>query len=204
MQPSTGTSTRRIDAVNGRVSRESSVLMTTTFVTVDRSRRGRFRHDAGRGGCQQSGRFWSSARGAPAASSRRCSRAAASKWEWSRSTTTCVARGSGITLQGNALRVLREIGAWETAKLDGYGFNSTGIRLPDGTIVAELDDIKTGGPDLPATMGMERRKLAKVLVDTATGAGASLRLATTVSRSTAAAPASRSPSPTAARTGTTS
>jgi len=92
------------------------------------------------------------------------------------------ARGSGITLQGNALRVLREIGAWETAKVDGYAFDSTGIRLPDGTLVAELDDIKTGGPDLPAAMGMERRKLAKVLVDTATGAGASLRLATTVSR----------------------
>ena len=53
---------------------------------------------------------------------------------------------------------------------------------PRWDLVAELDDIKTGGPDLPAAMGMERRKLAKVLVDTATGAGASLRLATTVSR----------------------
>jgi 2-polyprenyl-6-methoxyphenol hydroxylase-like FAD-dependent oxidoreductase len=92
------------------------------------------------------------------------------------------ALGSGITLQGNALRVLREIGALETARHDGYGFHSTGIRLPDGTLVAEFRDIKTGGPDLPAAMGMERRKLAKVLVDTACGAGASLRLATTVAR----------------------
>jgi 2-polyprenyl-6-methoxyphenol hydroxylase-like FAD-dependent oxidoreductase len=90
--------------------------------------------------------------------------------------------GSGITVQGNALRVLRQIGAWDVASRDGYGFDSTGIRLPDGTLVAELEDLKTGGPDLPATMGMERRKLAKVLVDTAVGAGAALRHGTTVSR----------------------
>ena len=90
------------------------------------------------------------------------------------------ALGSGITVQGNALRVLREIGAWDVAKQDGYGFDSTGIRLPDGTLVVELDDIKTGGPDLPATMGMERRKLARVLVDSAVAAGAGLRLGMTV------------------------
>ena len=92
-----------------------------------------------------------------------------------------VALGSGITIQGNALRVLREIGAWDDAEHDGYCFDKTGIRLPDGTIVAELEDIKTGGPDLPATMGMERRKLAKVLVNAATGAGAKVRFGTTVS-----------------------
>ena len=33
------------------------------------------------------------------------------------------ALGSGITVQGNALRVLREIGAWDDAKHDGYGFD---------------------------------------------------------------------------------
>src|SRR6187402_3411252 len=91
------------------------------------------------------------------------------------------ALGSGITVQGNALRVLREIGAWDDAERDGFGFHSTGIRLPDGTLLVELDDIKTGGPDLPATMGMERRKLAKVLVESATAAGAALRFGTTVS-----------------------
>ena len=91
------------------------------------------------------------------------------------------ALGSGITVQGNALRVLREIGAWDVAERDGFGFHSTGIRLPDGTLLVELDDIKTGGPDLPATMGMERRKLAKVLVESATAAGAALRFGTTVS-----------------------
>ena len=90
------------------------------------------------------------------------------------------ALGSGITIQGNALRVMREIGAWEEAAKSGYPFNTTGIRLPDGTLVGEFDDIQTGGPDLPATMGMERGKLAKVLIDTAQAAGAKVHFGSTV------------------------
>ncbi len=90
------------------------------------------------------------------------------------------ALGSGITIQGNALRVLREIGAWEAASDAGYAFDTTGIRIPDGTLVAELDDIKTGGPDLPATLGMERRHLAEILVDSASAAGATLSFGMTV------------------------
>jgi 2-polyprenyl-6-methoxyphenol hydroxylase-like FAD-dependent oxidoreductase len=88
--------------------------------------------------------------------------------------------GSGITVQGNALRVLREIGAWDAAQEAGYPFHVTGIRLHDGTVLAELEDIKTGGPDLPATMGMERKNLARILVDAARGHGASFRFGTTV------------------------
>lgn len=88
--------------------------------------------------------------------------------------------GSGITVQGNALRVLREIGAWDAAEAVGFGFDSTGIRLPDGTLVAEIEDLKTGGPDLPATCGMERRDLARILVDTAVGSGADVRFGTTI------------------------
>ncbi|WP_031034902.1 FAD-dependent monooxygenase, partial [Streptomyces sp. NRRL WC-3725] len=30
--------------------------------------------------------------------------------------------GSGITLQGNALRVLRELGVWEDVKASGFAF----------------------------------------------------------------------------------
>jgi 2-polyprenyl-6-methoxyphenol hydroxylase-like FAD-dependent oxidoreductase len=90
------------------------------------------------------------------------------------------ALGSGITVQGNALRVLREIGAWEAAQECGYAFHVTGIQLQDGTVVAELEDIKTGGPDLPATMGMERRNLARILVDAARSHGATIRFGTTV------------------------
>jgi 2-polyprenyl-6-methoxyphenol hydroxylase-like FAD-dependent oxidoreductase len=87
------------------------------------------------------------------------------------------ALGSGITLQGNALRILRELGVWEKIKLQGYAFDTLGIRAPDpaGTLVAELTDIRTGGPDLPATLGMYRPALARILIDRATEAGAKVR-----------------------------
>jgi 2-polyprenyl-6-methoxyphenol hydroxylase-like FAD-dependent oxidoreductase len=46
--------------------------------------------------------------------------------------------------------------------------------------VAEFDDIQTGGTHLPATMGMERRELARILVAAAEGHGANIRLGLTV------------------------
>src|SRR4051794_31048962 len=91
------------------------------------------------------------------------------------------ALGSGITLQGNALRELRSLGVWEQVQAAGYAFDTTGIRAPDpnGTVVAEVADAKTGGPDLPAVMGMPRPKLARILVDRATEVGVKVRFGTT-------------------------
>lgn len=91
------------------------------------------------------------------------------------------ALGSGITLQGNALRVLRQLGVWDQVQRNGYAFHSLGLRAPDpaGTLVAELPDVKTGGPDLPATVGMPRPVLARILVERALEAGAKLRFGTT-------------------------
>ena len=88
--------------------------------------------------------------------------------------------GSGITLQGNALRILRELGVWDDVLAAGYPFNSLGIRLPDpaATLVAEIPDVRTGGPDLPATLGMPRPTLARVLLDQAATVGVKLRYAT--------------------------
>jgi 2-polyprenyl-6-methoxyphenol hydroxylase-like FAD-dependent oxidoreductase len=90
------------------------------------------------------------------------------------------ALGSGITLQGNALRVLRELGVWPEVQEQGYAFDSLGIRAPDphGTLVAEIPDARTGGPDLPATVGMYRPDLARILVDRATEVGAKVRFGT--------------------------
>ncbi|MGY1849325.1 FAD-dependent monooxygenase [Blastococcus sp. SYSU DS1021] len=92
-----------------------------------------------------------------------------------------IALGSGITLQGNALRELRALGVWERVQEAGYAFDVTGIRAPDpnGTVVAEIPDAKTGGPDLPAVMGMPRPELARILADRATEVGAKLRFGTT-------------------------
>src|SRR3954470_18035713 len=89
--------------------------------------------------------------------------------------------GSGITLQGNALRELESLGVWDEVQAAGYAFDTTGIRAPDphGTVVAEIADAKTGGPDLPAAMGMPRPELARILVDRATEVGVKVRFGTT-------------------------
>src|SRR3954453_10491977 len=90
--------------------------------------------------------------------------------------------GSGTTLQGNPLRELKAPGIWDQVQAAGYAFDVTGIRAPDpnGSIVAEIPDAKTGGPDLPAVMGMPRPELARILADRATEAGVKVRFGTTV------------------------
>jgi len=89
--------------------------------------------------------------------------------------------GSGITLQGNALRELRGLGVWDRIVEHGYAFDVTGFRAPDpdGTLLLEVPDARTGGPDLPAVMGMPRPDLARILVDRAGAAGAKVRCGTT-------------------------
>ncbi|MFJ9721809.1 FAD-dependent oxidoreductase [Streptomyces sp. NPDC101209] len=86
--------------------------------------------------------------------------------------------GSGITLQGNALRVLRELGVWEQVKASGFGFGSVGITAPEGTVLHVARDIRTGGDDLPATVGIQRPQLQCVLIDAVRASGASVRLGT--------------------------
>ncbi|NNN28825.1 FAD-dependent oxidoreductase [Streptomyces sp. S3(2020)] len=87
--------------------------------------------------------------------------------------------GSGITLQGNALRVLRELGVWDEVSASGYAFGSLGVTVPDGTVVHENEDIRTGGEDLPATLGMRRPRLQQILIDAVRASGADVRLGTT-------------------------
>jgi 2-polyprenyl-6-methoxyphenol hydroxylase-like FAD-dependent oxidoreductase len=88
--------------------------------------------------------------------------------------------GSGITLQGNALRVLREIGVWDEIRAHGYAFDSVGILTPDGTELFVQNDARTGGPDLPATLGMQRPDLQRILVEAVRACGAHCRLGCTV------------------------
>ena len=87
--------------------------------------------------------------------------------------------GSGITLQGNALRVLRELGVWDEAAASGYAFGSLGVTAPDGTVLFVAEDIRTGGEDLPATVGMQRPRLQQILIDAVRASGAGVRLGTT-------------------------
>jgi 2-polyprenyl-6-methoxyphenol hydroxylase-like FAD-dependent oxidoreductase len=90
------------------------------------------------------------------------------------------ALGSGITVQGNALRVLRQLGVWEEVRAAGYAFTTLGMRAPDGTLLVAMEDARTGGPDLPATVGMYRPELARILSDRAAAVGAKLRYGITV------------------------
>ncbi|MBG0830175.1 FAD-dependent oxidoreductase [Planomonospora sp. ID67723] len=90
------------------------------------------------------------------------------------------ALGSGITLQGNALRVLRDLGVWDRVAAAGFAFGSLGIRTPDGRLVAEIPDARTGGADLPATLGMNRPELAAILADAVRESGARIGLGLTV------------------------
>jgi len=87
------------------------------------------------------------------------------------------ALGSGITLQGNALRVLRQLGVWDRVAEAGFAFDSLGLRAPDpaGTLLAEIPDVRTGGPDLPATLGMPRPELARILLERVASVGAKIR-----------------------------
>ncbi|MBN9153354.1 MAG: FAD-dependent monooxygenase [Microbacterium sp.] len=81
--------------------------------------------------------------------------------------------GSGISLQGNALRVFDALGAWDDIRAAGFAFEGLNLRAPGpaAPVVAALPDVKTGGPDYPAAMGMPRADLARILFEHAGRAG---------------------------------
>ncbi|MBB4934853.1 2-polyprenyl-6-methoxyphenol hydroxylase-like FAD-dependent oxidoreductase [Lipingzhangella halophila] len=95
--------------------------------------------------------------------------------------TDWTVHGSGITLQGNALRVLREVGVLPEVLESGFAFDELGLRSSSGAVLAEIPDARTGGPDLPATVGMDRPRLAEILSAAATRAGAEVLLGLTAS-----------------------
>ena len=87
--------------------------------------------------------------------------------------------GSGITLQGNALRVLREVGVLEGVQKDGYAADGVAILAPDGTVLHAHPELRTGGDDLPAHIGMQRPRLQQLLIEKVRASGADVRLGTT-------------------------
>ncbi len=50
--------------------------------------------------------------------------------------------GSGITLQGNALRVLRQAGVWDQVREHGFSFDTVGVIAPDGTVLHVAEDLQ--------------------------------------------------------------
>ncbi|MEU4742801.1 FAD-dependent oxidoreductase [Actinosynnema sp. NPDC023658] len=87
--------------------------------------------------------------------------------------------GSGITLQGNALHVLREVGVVDDVLREGFPFDELGILAPTGEVLAVQRGTRIGGDDLPATVGMQRPGLQRILIDAVRASGASVRLGVT-------------------------
>lgn len=86
------------------------------------------------------------------------------------------ALGSGITLQGNALRCLENLGVGDQVREDSWSFNKLSFRDPDdGHIIATVEGQRAGGPEFPATAGMYRPSLAKILTDRAREFGVRFR-----------------------------
>jgi 2-polyprenyl-6-methoxyphenol hydroxylase-like FAD-dependent oxidoreductase len=91
-----------------------------------------------------------------------------------------IGTGHGITLQGNALRSFREIGVWDRVRALGFAFDRVLLSRADGSPIVELTTPRTGGPDLPATMGALRSVLQEVLSEAVYAAGVTVRLGLTV------------------------
>ncbi|MGY2079562.1 FAD-dependent monooxygenase [Modestobacter sp. SYSU DS0657] len=95
------------------------------------------------------------------------------------------ALGSGITLQSNALRVLREVGILDQCLVEGADSTQLRLRAPDpaATVLATMGGEAPQSADadhLPNAIGMYRPTLAALLADRATDAGVTFRFATTV------------------------
>jgi 2-polyprenyl-6-methoxyphenol hydroxylase-like FAD-dependent oxidoreductase len=73
--------------------------------------------------------------------------------------------GSGITLLGNALRVLREVGVWDEVSRNIVASPDLNPAMPG-----------LGGPDLPAMCGMYRPTLQAILIGAVRASGADVRL----------------------------
>ncbi|MBX3195688.1 MAG: FAD-dependent oxidoreductase [Microbacteriaceae bacterium] len=87
--------------------------------------------------------------------------------------------GHGLTVQGNALRVFREIGVLDRVMQHSHP-EEEGVTLfhSDGSVMMHLETPRTGGPDLPPTIGVLRADVHEILVERATELGVELRLGT--------------------------
>ena len=82
------------------------------------------------------------------------------------------ALGSGITLQGAALRVLDQVGVLDELRRHGDEFSTVALRSVDGRLLVRNPS--------PPTMGAYRPKLAELLATAAIDAGAKVRLGASI------------------------
>jgi 2-polyprenyl-6-methoxyphenol hydroxylase-like FAD-dependent oxidoreductase len=90
--------------------------------------------------------------------------------------------GTGITLQGPALRALREVGVLQSCI--ARGFAQTFFKTCDaqGNVTGTVNLPRLLGPDYPATVGVMRQAVHEVLAAELARVGVPIRLGTTVSK----------------------
>ena len=88
--------------------------------------------------------------------------------------------GHGLTIQGNALRALREVGVADEVVAAGAPFDRLRMRTVDGELITEIISPPLGGDDLPPTMGSMRFLLQQILSRHVHASGADVRLGTSI------------------------
>lgn len=86
--------------------------------------------------------------------------------------------GHGLTIQGNALRVFKELGVLDEVLEKGYPEDSVTLMTADGHVFNRLITPRTGGDDVPATIGALRPDLHEILLRRAESLGVEVRLGT--------------------------
>jgi 2-polyprenyl-6-methoxyphenol hydroxylase-like FAD-dependent oxidoreductase len=89
-------------------------------------------------------------------------------------------QGTGISLLGNALRALDEVGLADAVIARGTGWDVVSNRDGDGNVVHEVRPPRTFRPDAPGAIGVMRTDLADVLAEHALASGAEIQYRTTV------------------------
>jgi 2-polyprenyl-6-methoxyphenol hydroxylase-like FAD-dependent oxidoreductase len=84
--------------------------------------------------------------------------------------------GHGLTIQGNALKVFKDLGVLDEMLAKGFAEEGITLFFADGRVMAELKTPRTGGPDLPPTLGALRADLHEILVRKAESLGVEIRL----------------------------
>lgn len=87
--------------------------------------------------------------------------------------------GIGLTLGGNALRALDDIGVLGAVTAQGVAYDHIDICDPEGALISSIR-ITLGGGHVPATVSIPRPEIHRILVDGARSAGASIRMGTTI------------------------
>jgi 2-polyprenyl-6-methoxyphenol hydroxylase-like FAD-dependent oxidoreductase len=88
--------------------------------------------------------------------------------------------GTGISLQGPALRALQSVGAVDRCVARGYGYSQFKTCDAAGHVTGAVELPRLLGPDYPATVGVLRQAVHEVLAEDLSRLGVPIRLGTTI------------------------